>query len=183
MTAFSLRAPCFALAAVACAALAACGSVDRASFAITDAITPYRVEVVQGNFLSKEQVDTLRPGMTRQQVRESLGTPLVMDPFHADRWDYVFTIRRQGVDPQRRQLTVFFKGDALDRFEGDTMPNEADFVATLDNQRKNAPVPPLEASEESLRQFSSGRKAAAPAPAASTPAPAVDYPPLESPTR
>ena len=52
---------------------------------------------MQGNFVSKEQVEALRPGMSRQQVRDILGTPLVTSVFHADRWDYVFTIKRQGV--------------------------------------------------------------------------------------
>jgi outer membrane protein assembly factor BamE len=183
MPAFPSCATRFLLAIAAAATLAACGTVDRASFAIADRVTPYKVEVVQGNFVSKEQVDALRPGLTRQQVREALGTPLVMDPFHTDRWDYVFTIRRQGVDPQQRHLTLWFKGDALERFEGDTMPNEADFVATLDNKRKNARVPVLEASEESLKQFPSSRADPVSKPAAPEAAPAADYPPLEPATR
>ena len=179
MPALPSCAPRLLPALIAAAALAGCGTVDRASFVIADSVTPYRVEVVQGNFVSKEQVDALRAGLTRQQVREALGTPLVMDVFHADRWDYVFTIRRQGVEPQQRRLTLWFNGDALDRFEGDTMPSEADFVATLDNKRKNARVPVLEASEETLKQFPSSRTAPAPVPAAPEAAPATNYPPLE----
>jgi outer membrane protein assembly factor BamE len=54
-------------------------------------ITPYKVDVIQGNFVSKEQVEQLRPGMTRDQVKATLGTPLMASLFHADRWDYVFT--------------------------------------------------------------------------------------------
>ena len=181
MPAFLTRAAPLALALAAAAAVSGCGSLDRASFLVTDAITPYRVEVIQGNFISKEQVEALRTGLTRQQVREVLGTPLVMDLFHADRWDYVFTIRRQGVDPQARRLTVYFKGDALERFEGDTMPNEAEFVATLDNKRKGASVPVLEASEDKLKQFAPARAAVPPAP--SEPPPSTNYPPLEAPTR
>ena len=87
-------------------------------------ITPYKVEVVQGNFISKEQVEALQPGMSREQVRQILGTPLVSSVFHGDRWDYVFTIKRKGVEAQRRQLTVFFKEDRMDRVEGDPMPSE-----------------------------------------------------------
>ena len=101
-------------------------------------VTPYKVDVVQGNFVSKEQVEALKPGMSRQQVRDILGTPLLTSVFHADRWDYVFTLKRQGVTAQARKLTVFFKGDVLERFEGDAMPTEAEFVATLDNKRRNA---------------------------------------------
>jgi outer membrane protein assembly factor BamE len=171
------------VAVAACAAASACGSFDSVSNRLVGSITPYRVEVVQGNFGSKEQVEAIKPGMTRQQVRDILGTPLVTSIFHADRWDYVFTLKRQGVPPQERKLAVFFKGSLLDRFEGDEMPSEADFVATLDNKRKTAKVPQLEASEESLKQFSAGRApAAAPAPAAE-PAPATSYPPLEAPAR
>jgi outer membrane protein assembly factor BamE len=174
-------------AALACVAVAACGSFDSTTYRIASAITPYKVEIVQGNFVSKEQVEALKPGMARQQVRDILGTPLVTDAFHSNRWDYVFTIRRQGVEPQKKQLTVFFNGEVLDRFEGDEMPSEADFVATLDNKRKGAKVPQLEATEEQLKQFETSRKErparapeAAAAPAA--PGPAASYPPLE-PTR
>jgi 4-hydroxy-tetrahydrodipicolinate reductase len=83
-------------------------------------------------------------------VRELLGTPLVSSLFHADRWDYVFTLKRQGVEPQQRRLTVFFKGEQLERHEGDTMPSEAEFVTTLD-RRKTGQGAVLVATEEQLR--------------------------------
>jgi outer membrane protein assembly factor BamE len=184
MPAYPPRASRLALALAGCAALSACGSFDNVSNRLVGSITPYRVEVVQGNFVSKEQVEAIKPGMNRQQVRDILGTPLVTSIFHADRWDYVFTLKRQGVPPQERKLAVFFKGNLLDRFEGDEMPSEAEFVATLDNKRKQAKVPELEASEESLKQFAAGRApaAAVPAPPAE-PVPAASYPPLEAPAR
>lgn len=146
-------------------------------------ITPYKVEIVQGNFVSREQVAALKPGMSRQQVRDVLGTPLVASVFHADRWDYVFTLKRQGVPAQERKLAVFFKGGVLDRFEGDEMLSESEFVATLDNKRKDAKVPVLEASQESLKQFSSAHAAPVPATPSAEPAPAASYPPLEPPAR
>lgn len=184
MPAIPSRASCLALALAACAAAGGCGSFDSVSNRIVGSITPYRVEVVQGNFVSKEQVEAIKPGMTRQQVRDILGTPLVTSIFHAERWDYVFTLQRQGVPPQERKLAVFFKGNLLDHFEGDEMPSEAEFVATLDNKRKKATIPQLEASEESLQQFSSGKPAAAPTPPAPEPPPsAASYPPLEPPGR
>ena len=108
------------------ASLAGCGSIHR------DTFRPYVPEVVQGNFVSKEQVSAIRPGMGRTQVRDILGTPLLTSIFHADRWDYAFTIRRQGSEPQQRRFSVFFKGDALDRIEGDPLPTEAEFAAKLD---------------------------------------------------
>ena len=147
--------------------------------------SPYTVEVVQGNFVSKEQVAALQPGMSRQQVRDILGTPLLASVFHADRWDYVFTLKRKGVEPQARKLAVYFKGDAMARAEGDDMPSEAEFVASLDSRRKSAKVPVLEASEEALKAFA--EKSPAPAPVAATAAPAgpvsAAYPPLEAPRR
>jgi len=120
------------------------------SHSITDSIGPYKVEVVQGNFVSREQVEALKPGLTRQQVRDVLGTPLVTSVFHADRWDYVFTLKRQGVDPQSRRLSAFFKGDQLERVEGDTTPSEAEFISALESRRGGAKVPVLEASEAAL---------------------------------
>jgi outer membrane protein assembly factor BamE len=184
----SLRATRLVLAGAACAALAACSSIDSATRRFAESITPYKVEVVQGNFVSKEQVAALKPGMTRQQVRDILGTPLVADVFHAGRWDYVFTLKRHGVQEQARRLTVLFKGDVLDHFEGDEMPSEAEFVATLDNKRKNAKVPVLEATEESLNKASTAAPAStAPAEPAKAPEPAAppvaNYPPLEAPAR
>jgi outer membrane protein assembly factor BamE len=177
------RASRLVLAIAACTAMAGCGSFDSATRRFAESITPYKVEVVQGNFVSKEQVQALKPGISRQQVRDILGTPLVTDLFHSDRWDYVFTLKRHGVQEQARRLTVFFKGDALDRFEGDEMPSEAEFVATLDNKRKNAKVPVLEASEESLDKASTVPPAAPAAPQSEPPPPAASYPPLETPAR
>jgi outer membrane protein assembly factor BamE len=159
--------------------LSGCGVLNRASTGVAGVLTPYKVEVVQGNFVSSEQVAVLKPGLTRNQVRELLGTPLLTSLFHADRWDYVFTIKRQGVEPQARKLAVFFKGDALERFEGDTMPSEAEFVSKLGSGRKFGRPPVLEASEESLAKFPASPAATASAdPRASAPLP-MNYPPLE----
>jgi outer membrane protein assembly factor BamE len=158
-------------------AATACGTFDSATQRIAGSITPYRVEVVQGNFVSREQVQALQPGMSRLQVREILGTPLVTSVFHADRWDYVFTIRRQGVQAPPKRLTVFFNGDVLERFEGDEMPTEAEFVATLDTRRKTTKAPVLEVADEALKPLP-GRSAPAVPDVAPPPGPA-SYPPLE----
>jgi outer membrane protein assembly factor BamE len=167
------------LVLAACVAAAGCSSVDGVSRRIASSVTPYKVEVVQGNFVSREQVERLRPGLSRQQVRDLLGTPLVTSLFHGDRWDYVFTMRRKGVEEQARRLTLFFKGDSLERFEGDTMPSEAEFVAEIGAKPRDARTPVLEATEEQL-QRAGGRSAPAAAPAPVPPAPpATSYPPLE----
>ncbi len=172
-----------ALILAVCAVLGACSTVNDASRKLASSITPYRVEVVQGNFVSKEQVEALKPGIPRQQVKDILGTPLLQSVFHADRWDYVFTMRRQGLEPQARQLTVYFKDNVLDRVEGDPMPSESEFVALLGDAHKVRKIPQLEASEDSLKSFA---KAEAPAkttavtPAAPLPPLPTSYPPLES---
>lgn len=169
-----------ALGLAACAVLSGCGTVDRASLRLSGIIEPYRAQVVQGNFVSREQAALLKAGQSRQQVREILGTPLLTSIFHTDRWDYVFTLRRQGIEPQAYRLTVYFKGEGLERFEGDTMPSEAEFVASLDVSRKGKPVPVLEATEAQLQRFVTP---AAAAPAAVPVPPATAYPPLEAPVR
>jgi outer membrane protein assembly factor BamE len=168
-----------AVAASLC--LGACSSVGSSTRGALSSVTPYKVEVVQGNFVSKQQVDALKSGMSRQQVRDILGTSLLNDVFHANRWDYVFTIRRQGVEPQQRRLTLYFNGELLDRFEGDPMPSEEEFVATLDTRRRSGKVPVLEATEDELKKFDppEDKKAAAAAPPAPLPPLPAVYPPLE----
>ena len=170
------------LLAVACTALAACGTLDSGSNRIASFLSPYKIEVVQGNFVAKEQVEALRPGMSRAQVKEILGTPLVTSAFHADRWDYVFTIRRQGIEAQSRKITVFFKDDDFEKVEGDTLPSEAEFVSQLDSKRKLGKVPTLEATQEQLDKAQSKQGGAASAPIAQpVPGSATLYPPLEAP--
>ena len=140
----------------------------------------YKPEVVQGNFVSREQVQALRAGMPRQAVRDVLGTPLVTSLFHADRWDYAFTIRRQGSEPQQRRFSVFFKGDLLERIEGDPLPTEAEFAAKLDNRRPPTKLPELKASEADLAKFPPKPATAAAAVQPVAPAAPVAYPPLEA---
>ena len=158
--------------------LAACSSVGDATRSTLHKLTPYKVEVVQGNFVSREQRQFLQPGMTRAQVRDVLGTPLVTSVFHEDRWDYAFSIRRQGVPPQQFRLALFFSNDVLARIEGDELPSEAEFVQRLSRTRPAGKAPALEATEEQLRQFPARRASAT--PAGSPPALPATYPPLES---
>jgi outer membrane protein assembly factor BamE len=164
-------------------AVAGCSSLDSASNRLASAVTPYRANVVQGNFVSREQVEALQPGMSRQQVRDILGTPLVTSLFHAERWEYVFTIQRPGQEIETRKLTVFFQGDQLQRFDGDTMPSETEFVASLGSRSTKGKVPVLEASDAQLARFPAPERAAkAPAVTPSQPV-STSYPPLEAPVR
>jgi len=90
------------------------------ALACASCIGVYKMEIPQGNIVGADMIDKLKPGMTRAQVRFVLGTPLITDPFHADRWDYVYLYRKSaGAAAQMRRLTAIFDGDTLARLEGD----------------------------------------------------------------
>lgn len=161
---------------VTSASLAACGSLNSSSSRIAGLVTPYKMDVVQGNFVSREQAAALKAGMSRGQVRDILGTPLLSSVFHADRWDYVFTFKRQGLESRARKVTVYFKGDVLERVEADALPTEAEFVASLDSGRTSGKVPVLEMTEEQLKQLPAPKEVVPPKPLPPLPA---SYPPLE----
>ena len=142
-----LRLPPRALAALALLAmLAGCGSMR--SWA-PPFIQPYRPDVQQGNVVTQEMVDQLRDGMTRDQVRFLLGTPMLTSAFHQDRWDYVYLLKRgKGTEVQSRRLVVYFKDNRLTRFAADPMPAEAqadNLILGRDATKsppKNAPLRP-----------------------------------------
>lgn len=100
--------------------LAACSG----SPAITNVLSPYRVDVRQGNMVTQEMVAQLKPGLSREQVRFILGTPLVADLFHADRWDYVYRFQPGRGEVQQRMLTVFFQDNKLVRVTGDVVADD-----------------------------------------------------------
>ncbi len=159
-------------------ATSACSSLDKASYKLAGVVRPYKIDIVQGNFVSREQAAAIKQGMGRIQVRDILGTSLLTSLFHSDRWDYVFTFKRQGLDPQSRRVTVFFKADVVSLIEADDLPSEAEFVASLDSGRKTGPIPVLEVPEESLK---TDAKPATPELKPKTlPALPESYPPLES---
>lgn len=85
-------------------------------------IGPHRIDVQQGNALDQENVARLKPGLNRSQVRFLLGTPLVVDPFRTDRWDYVYVFHKAGKLAEQKRITLFFDGDTLARIEGDLPP-------------------------------------------------------------
>ena len=141
-------------------------------------IKPYRMDIVQGNVVTREQAAQVKPGMPRAQVRDILGSPMLTDVFHGDRWDYVFTIRRPGTEPQRRTVVAYFKGDVLERLDAPALPTEREFVSSISRANVAQKTPVLELTPE--------QKKALPAPADQAPAeptPATgalrSYPPLE----
>lgn len=85
----------------------------------------YRIDIDQGNIITQEMVDQLKPGLTRDQVKFVMGSPLVIDPFHPDRWDYVYTLRKGDGSRKREQLSVFFKDDVLTSLSGNFLPASA----------------------------------------------------------
>jgi outer membrane protein assembly factor BamE len=105
---------------------------------------PYRVDVQQGNFISREMVDQLKEGMqrpegvTREQVRFVLGTPLLTDIFHADRWDYVFRLQKRSGEVISSRVTAFFDNNRLARIEGGDLPTEQEYLAFIQG---DAPAP------------------------------------------
>jgi outer membrane protein assembly factor BamE len=85
----------------------------------------YQMTIQQGNIITEEMVDRLEPGMTRSQVRYLLGTPMLTDLFHQDRWYYTYTIRLPHREMEKKPLVVYFDGDVMTRVEGFTTPNPA----------------------------------------------------------
>lgn len=88
-------------------------------------ITPYKMEIQQGNYVSQDMVSKLKPGMSKEQVRFVLGTPLITDIFHSDRWDYVYWREDQAGNREQRKLAVFFADGKLARLDGDVVPAKA----------------------------------------------------------
>jgi len=136
------------LAAAALAVSAGCGRVPT-----LPGVTPYKMEIQQGNYISQEMVSQLKPGMSREQVRFALGTPLVTDIFHADRWDYLYFREVPGKPREQRRLSVFFEAGKLARVTGDVTPATGATPAPATDKPAApkpgaaAPVPAAQAAE------------------------------------
>jgi outer membrane protein assembly factor BamE len=107
--------------------LGACGSIPIIQFPGV-----YKIDIEQGNIVTQEMVDQLRPGMTKRQVTFVMGTPLVRDPFHQDRWDYIYSYQPGGGERGQERLSVLFENDELVSITGDFRP-EADASAGIFN--------------------------------------------------
>jgi outer membrane protein assembly factor BamE len=91
----------------------------------------FRPDVQQGNFISREMVAQLKVGMTPDQVRFVLGTPLLMDVFHASRWDYPFRLRKGNGEITSSHVVVYFEDNRVARFEGGDLPDEKDYLLRI----------------------------------------------------
>lgn len=107
---------------------------------VTKYLDPYLVDVRQGNYVTQEMVAQLKPGMTKDQVRFALGTPLIADIFHGERWDYVYRFKPGRGEVQQRHLSVFFDQGKLARVGGDVEPSAAaDAAESAEAQPQAAP--------------------------------------------
>jgi len=167
------------IVAAAVSLLAGCSTYDSVTQRFAQAITPYRITVVQGNFVSKEAAAQMQVGMSRAQVRQILGTPLLTDMFHADRWDYVFYFKRGSTAVvQQRDFIVHFAGDRVASWSGgEDLPSNLELLAEIDGDRTGKKVKvaaPAVASDAAA--------ASAPVAAAAASAPGVTVDTTRSPT-
>lgn len=96
-----------------------------ASCSAAPSITPHKIEIQQGNLIAPEMREKVKVGMSRAQVTAVLGTPLIADPFHARRWDYVYRLEQKGKLIRQQRLTLYFDDDRLKSIDDVNMPAEA----------------------------------------------------------
>jgi outer membrane protein assembly factor BamE len=160
----------FLISALLLSLLAGCSSIS---------VGPYHIDVQQGNALDQENVARLKTGLNRSQVRFLLGTPLIVDPFRNDRWDYVYMNYKAGKLAEQKHITLFFEGDTLARIEGDLPEPAAQPSAPAVEPRPEpqsaavAPAVPAAAvaplATEPVTQPAPAEPKPVPAPVASTP--------------
>lgn len=108
----------------------------------------YKIDIQQGNVVTQDMIDQLRPGMTRRQVRFIMGNPLLTDTFHADRWDYLYSLQPGGGERQQERVSLIFNGnDQLVSLAGDFMPGVSRDAAILGNDNGST-VTPQQPKEE-----------------------------------
>ncbi|KMZ13708.1 Outer membrane lipoprotein SmpA [Candidatus Burkholderia humilis] len=161
------------IAATLAALLAGCSTYDSVTQKIAQSITPYRITVVQGNFVSQEAANQMQVDMSRDQVKQLLGTPLLTDMFHADRWDYVFYFKRGSTSVvQQRDFIVNFSSDRVTSWSGgENLPSNLELLAEIDGDKgvKVAkPVPAASVSVAAVPAAASGAVAATPSGEPST---------------
>jgi len=149
----------FAAVALVAALVSACSSVPRI-------VNEYKIDVQQGNVLTQDMVSQLRPGLSKDQVRFILGTPVLMDMFHANRWDYVYRMQKgSSGEVESRKFSAFFDAsDKLVRVTGDVSAAQSNDVATPESRTReidlgaiDADAPPLAKEERGFfgRMFES----------------------------
>ena len=156
-----------------------CSSWVNSAEGMLGYVSPYKIDVQQGNVVTSEQLAELKVGMSRPQVRDVMGTPLITDSFHPDRWDYLFVLNRPGRLPQRREVVLTFNGDKLQTIDAPELPSEREFVAAVARTGLPAIAMTLALTEEQLKLLPVPAKPAVSAP---LPPPSTTtrlFPPLE----
>ncbi|WP_263081911.1 outer membrane protein assembly factor BamE [Endozoicomonas sp. Mp262] len=114
----------YTAAILSAALLAGCASSTNSGSKLISFPGAYKIDIQQGNVITQEMVDQLKPGMTRNQVQYIMGTPLLEDTFDKDRWDFVYSIQPGGGKRTQKTLTIFFENDRLSSVRGDLKPGE-----------------------------------------------------------
>jgi outer membrane protein assembly factor BamE len=164
------------------ALVAGCSSWPSSGDALFGLVSPHRIDIQQGNVVTQEQLARVKPGMNRLQVRDALGTPLLADSFHPDRWDYIFTLRQQGNPVQRRNVVLFFEGDVLKSIEAPDLPTELEFINSIARSGRVVAAAQLELTPEQLKALPLPARAPVMPPADGVPNPIPTtrtFPPLE----
>lgn len=134
--------------------LAGCGSFS---------IAPHKIEIQQGNLITQETAQKLSPGMSRAQVRSILGSPLITDTFHDNRWDYVYRLEQKGKLVEQRKLVVFFEGDRMVRVESGLLPTTPVVAAPAAPAAAATPVAPTAATPAPAQPATESKEADKPA--------------------
>jgi len=161
------------IVAAAVAALAGCSTYNSVTQRIAQTITPYRITIVQGNFVSSEMAAKMQVGMSRDQVKALLGTPLLSDMFHADRWDYLFYFKRGSTSiVQQRDFVVNFQNDRVASWSGgDNLPSNLELLADIDGDKLGKKKAAQEKAAEAALEASQAAAASAASAAPASPAP------------
>lgn len=117
------------------------GGIDKLPFV-------YRIEVRQGNIVTQKMVDQLRPGMDQRQIIFLLGTPLLVDPFNSNRWDYFYTLKNKDIGTEQKLITLIFEAGQLASFSGNYKPNTNQEHLSINTEVVD--VPPREAEERGI---------------------------------
>ena len=112
--------------------------------------SPYRPDIQQGNFVSQEMLGQLKVGQTREQVMFILGTPLLTDIFHADRWDYPFYLARGDGELTSSRVSIYFKDNKVEKFDGGNLPTEREYIDRIAGKPKKKPDAEVKKSDANV---------------------------------
>jgi len=120
-----------------------------ASLWLTGCSTPryhlvHKLDIQQGNVVTQEEINQLKPGMTRRQVQYIMGSPMIADVFHQDRWDYLYLMQPGYGKPSSEHVTLYFETDTLQRIEGSMHPQDAGLAEATPTHQVTVVVPPHE---------------------------------------